>query len=330
MRRGGSWFHRLGWLVFSVLLFVVLLDRGVAWWFGSRQGAPDVSKIFTPYPGQKCMNYSPAPGGKDFWERQYKAKAAAQGQILILGDSVAAANDKNAWPWLIHSQLENAVGKKLDLNIKVAARPGWGSEEREKALAQHRPRLFTAFKGRSFVLWVITPNDLLDENTVLLSGNGTRISGVCRDKASVCKNIFLEPAITGLLPFLKWKKQSRQNTVSVEAALAGSAGVVRTKSALKHLHPARVNFDANPYPPVSLVVVMPSLWPKPSPFQPITDKAIQLGREAGLPVLDLSDALLEHPMEKLRCSPADYVHPPLNLHPAIAAEVAGFLARYEW
>lgn len=277
------------------------------------------------------MDYNPAQNGKDFWEKRRRNKSETPRQILILGDSVAVANDKTAWPWLIQSQLEQAVGKKLDLNIRVAARPGWGSDDRERALAQHGAALYVAPKGPNFVLWVITPNDLLDETTVLLNGNGTRITGVCRDKASVCKNLFLESSVTGLWSFFNWQKQARQNAVSVEAALAQSAGVTRTQSALKNFFKARGDSDLpSSNAPVSLVVVMPTLWPRPSPFQPITDKAIQLGREAGLPVLDLSGALLEKPMEKLRCSPADYVHPPLNLHPAIAAEIAGELSRYEW
>lgn len=280
------------------------------------------------------MDYSPAPNGKDFWEKRRRNKSETPRQILILGDSVAAANDKTAWPWLIHPQLEQAVGKKLDLNVRVAARPGWGAEERERALAQHGAALYAAPKGPHFILWVITPNDLLDETTVLLNGNNTRISGVCRDKASVCKKIFLETPVTGLWSFFNWQKQARQNSVSVEAALAQSAGVTRTQSALKNFFKAGSDFDPpssnTDNAPVSLVVVMPYLWPRPSPFQPVTDKAIQLGREAGLPVLDLSGALLERPMEKLRCNPADYVHPPLNLHPDIAAEIAGELSRYEW
>jgi lysophospholipase L1-like esterase len=264
------------------------------------------------------MDLSPAPQD-DRWSLLTEKEHAAT--LVIVGDSVALGTDQNAWPWQIAPKLNQAVGHDVPLNTHILARPGWGSDDRLRALQANE----ALWRPGATVLWVITLNDLLDEAPVILNGTQTRITGVCRDRATHCRKALFKKPVTGLVSWWRWHKALADNTSALQEALEQSAGREATANDLKRFADAMATSPAQ-----GLVVVMPYLWRKPTPFAPVTQTAVTLAEDAGLPVLDLSDALLSLRVKELRCRPSDYVHPALEVHGLIAAEVAGELSKYGW
>lgn len=313
--------------VASFVFLVVLVQAG-AWvilprWYPS---APELEKVQENFPGQKCANLKPAIGNV------FRNNKNSEPDILILGDSVSLAWEKNSWPWQTASRLQNQLELPQALSIEVRAKPGWGSAERlaawksflkEKSL--HEKSNPGQTKWPRVAIWQLTINDILDEVTVALNGQETRITGVCRDRASVCKKALFGEPVRGILSWWRRQKAHDQNTVSLEKALANSAGLNATKSTL-----AKFSASLNQTPVQGIVMIVPYLYPHPSPFAPLNKKASQLIQETGLTPLDLSPVLEQYPVEKLRCKPSDFVHPALSLHGVIAAELAGELSKRDW